>query len=342
MIEVRRLLRRCALLSIVLISSICFSQDIHFSQFYASPLTLNPALTGFSNGTYRATAIYRNQWRSVTQPYVTYSASYDMRLLQGKLPKDIFGVGGMVFSDKSGDGDLGILHLMASVAYHKRIGKNQYLALGIQGGYVQKSLQFAQLTFPNQFSGTDFDPTIPNQEPYTGGNISYLDFNVGLMWHAAINDGLGLFAGVSWFHLTQPQESFLGATSNKIPARYLGHGGARIKLSDRIWLTPNFVYMYQDKAQELNLGTSVEYHFNDKNNMVAMIGGWYRLVDAFILSAGYEFKSIRMGVSYDFNASQLTPASHARGAFEISLVYTGILNTSVTREPILVPCPKML
>ncbi|RMG95844.1 MAG: type IX secretion system membrane protein PorP/SprF, partial [Chloroflexi bacterium] len=109
-------------------------QDIHFSQFYFSPLTLNPALTGLSEGDYRIAGIYRNQWASVTTPYVTYSVSYDMRLLKEKLGNDLFGVGGMMFNDKSGDGHLTNLTLMASAAYHKLLGEKHYLALGVQGG----------------------------------------------------------------------------------------------------------------------------------------------------------------------------------------------------------------
>ena len=40
------------------------SQDIHFSQFYMSPLNLNPAMTGVMNGNIRLTGNYWNQWAS--------------------------------------------------------------------------------------------------------------------------------------------------------------------------------------------------------------------------------------------------------------------------------------
>ena len=40
------------------------AQDEHFSQFYAIPVQMNPALAGASNGTYRISAINRDQWNN--------------------------------------------------------------------------------------------------------------------------------------------------------------------------------------------------------------------------------------------------------------------------------------
>ena len=75
---------------------ISFSQDIHYSQFYSSPLTLNPALTGVNDCTYRIAAMYRNQWQSVTDPYQTPSISFDINNLFPKIFKK-----GSLFSRRS-------------------------------------------------------------------------------------------------------------------------------------------------------------------------------------------------------------------------------------------------
>src|SRR5690242_4420914 len=114
---------------IIVFACICFfakAQDIHFSQFYASPLTLNPAFSGFHDGTFRVAGIYRNQWRSVTTPFQTFGVSFDMRLLQKKLKKDVFGVGGVVVYDKAGDGNLTNMGILASASYHKALKKNHF------------------------------------------------------------------------------------------------------------------------------------------------------------------------------------------------------------------------
>ncbi|MEY4904396.1 MAG: hypothetical protein RLZZ292_2211, partial [Bacteroidota bacterium] len=70
------------------------AQDIHFSQFYQSPLNLNPALTGVMNCNQRLTANFRNQWAAILRgnAYNTYSASYDQRVPVGRY--DYWGVGG--------------------------------------------------------------------------------------------------------------------------------------------------------------------------------------------------------------------------------------------------------
>ncbi|MBP5582449.1 MAG: type IX secretion system membrane protein PorP/SprF, partial [Bacteroidales bacterium] len=49
--------------SIVAVSA--FSQEIHFSQFYASPLSINPANTAWYDGNLRVNAMYRTQWRAI-------------------------------------------------------------------------------------------------------------------------------------------------------------------------------------------------------------------------------------------------------------------------------------
>ena len=57
-------------------------QDPHFSQFFASPLTINPSFTGKFDGDIRMTAIHRNQWPSIPKAYITTGASADFNLLK--------------------------------------------------------------------------------------------------------------------------------------------------------------------------------------------------------------------------------------------------------------------
>ena len=51
--------------------------DPHFSQYYAYPLWLNPALTGILDGDYRISADYRNQWANYGKPFSTAGVSID-------------------------------------------------------------------------------------------------------------------------------------------------------------------------------------------------------------------------------------------------------------------------
>ena len=127
------------LLTFVLLFFISLNaQDIHFSQFYASPLTLNPAMTGFVNGDCRAGVIYRNQWKSVTVPFITISGAYEHKFVLEN--EDQVGAGLVLVSDQSGDANFTILKGHLSGAYHKVLNPNHQIAIGFQPGYVQKSI----------------------------------------------------------------------------------------------------------------------------------------------------------------------------------------------------------
>jgi type IX secretion system PorP/SprF family membrane protein len=335
---------RLSFFLLLIVSIHASAQDIHFSMFYASPLNLNPALTGINDGTYRAAAIYRNQWRNVSTPFVTYSASFDIKLLQTKLPNDIFGVGGMFVGDKSGDGKLSVSSGMISAAFHKGLDKDHkhFIGIGVQLGYTQKSLKWQQLAFPSQFSGTDFNLNQNNGESFGKPNVGYFDMQAGLLHQSTFNDVVGMMTGITVYHLVQPKESFINQKV-KLPLRITVHEGLRIKLIKNLYLTPNFIFQYQNKAQEINFGTSLEYHMPaGKSELVGSIGGWYRLKDAAIISAGIEYYKVRGLFAYDINASNLKPATNGgRGAFELAIIYTGFIKSKSLNYPILVPCPMM-
>ena len=95
---------RPLVLSLLIFSSFCLSsQDIHFTQFYMSPLNLNPAMTGVMNCKTRMIANYRNQWAAVlaANAYNTYSVSYDQKIPVGR--EDYFGIGGAFLGGVAGE-----------------------------------------------------------------------------------------------------------------------------------------------------------------------------------------------------------------------------------------------
>jgi type IX secretion system PorP/SprF family membrane protein len=320
------------------------AQDTHFSQFYASPLNLNPALTGDNDATYRATGIYRNQDRSFTTPYVTYSASFDIKLLQNLIKNnDIFAVGAVFLGDKSGDGALTLNDFMFSAAYHKSIGKEakHFIGIGIQGGFVQKSVNTSNLSFPDQHQGDFFNLQLPSNEA-SPPKLKYFDLNAGLLYQGWIKkDDDGIFAGVAFAHLTSPKQSFIGGNVH-LPMRYTFHAGSYIKLTQHFYLTPNLLFLYQDKALEVDLGTAVEYHMlMKKSTFIVFAGVWTRFNDVFIPSAGMEYYRVRVSFAYDITTSSLTYATENRSAFELAIIYTGFIKSKEIPYPKLVPCPRM-
>lgn len=322
-----------SLLSAVLIccASFLFSQDIHFSQFNASPLTLNPALTGKLECTYRAAINYRNQWNSVPAPYVTYSGAFDGILWKNDNGQGL-GLGLLVFNDKSGDGNLTNLSLNGSIAMHKSIGEGHLLSAGFQATFVQKNVDINNLLFNNQI-GPD-GPIIgaSNNENFQGG-FSYFDVQAGLHWSSVLSDNFSFNLGGAYYHILEPTESFLGDNSNVLEARYVGHGGFSVGINDQLSLSPSVLYMQQSGATEINAGTSLGYHLDGAS---LYFGGWYRNKDAIIALAGVEFSNLTFGFSYDITTSDAAKATNGQGGFELSLTYNGCIE--VKRK--ITHCPK--
>lgn len=315
------------------ISITAFAQDIHFSQYYASPLTLNPALTGNINGVFRLAANYRNQWFTIptlgmVAPYQTYQFSGDVALLRERLGNDGFGVGGMFYCDRAGDGALTTFSGMLSLAYHKAVDRygRARISLGLQAGVVSKQIKMQNLVFETQLDNFGFNTSLSNGESVTGKSILYGDVNLGILWAHAPKESFRYYLGFTLNHVPGvaqkgPRESFLGDERNRLGARYNVNAGMEIFLnSDYTFsMTPTFLFMLQSNAQLYNVGLGLNYWVND--DVAIFGGGWYRIKDAVILNAGVEFYNTRIGISYDINHSALRTASKAQGGIEVSAIY---------------------
>jgi type IX secretion system PorP/SprF family membrane protein len=315
------------------IALVCFAgihaQDIHFSQYYASPLTLNPALTANINGVFRVGFNYRNQWFTIpvlnsVAPYQTYQASFDAPILRERLGNDGFGFGGVFYADKAGDGALTTYSGLVSVAYHKavdRYGKGR-VSLGLQAGIISKRINITNLIFENQLDNTGWNTALPNGENnFNNKAILNADVNVGAMWTHAPKDMWRYYLGFSANHLSKPKETFLGDQRNRLNYRFNVNAGAEFFLNSdySFSLTPTFLFMLQSNAQQYNFGLGLNYHVND--DVAIFGGGWYRVKDAVILNLGVEVYNARIGLSYDVNHSGLRNASKAQGALEVSAIY---------------------
>ncbi|HXH18144.1 MAG TPA: PorP/SprF family type IX secretion system membrane protein [Chitinophagales bacterium] len=320
---------------------LCFSsllaQDFHFSQFYNSPLTLNPAITGKMNGVFRFALNYRNQWFALIEdetPFATYSGSFDAPI---QFRKDALGLGLVIVNDRSGEGRLNNTMILGSVAYHLGLGSSgrHVLSIGVQAGYNQKRLDMGTLLFYNQFDQTTntFNPNLPYNENIPDDKKGFFDLNAGIVGTSKITEKVNAYAGFSVFHLTQPEESFLASGDENLPVRYVVHGGAEYVFHKRVALLPSLIYMRQRKSDELNLGTAFVFKMAENENVLFYLGGYYRLLpssksngfnlsDAAIAYTAFEYKNFRIAFSFDATTSDLRLAPKTVGAFEIALIYT--------------------
>ena len=335
-------IRRTFLLAIailMLLPEVVMSQDIHFSQFYASPLTLNPALTGKMNGDYRIAGIYRSQWKSITSnpsfvPFATPSASFDMPFVLGKKQNNAIGAGIVFTNDITNQKRFNTVSVLLSVAYHKPLGKKNahQLSIGVQGGIRQLNIKYNEFLFGSQFdnaTGT-FDPTVLNGETFAEGTPIIPDFNVGLFYSGRIVKKLVVYGGFSYFHLGEPDQSVVKSggqsTGTELPSRYVVHGGLAWSITKKIHFLPGVIYMAQAKAREINVGANFGFDLLDQQGkeVTLFAGCWYRVDDAVSPMIAVELlRRFRVGFSYDVTTSSLKTANGNKGGFEISLIYVG-------------------
>lgn len=323
----------CALLA----SQLVKAQDPHFSQFFASPLTLNPAFTGKFSGTWRLAANHRDQWPSIPKAYVTTSASLDFPILKSQVPeKDVFGVGISGLTDASSNGLLKLNYGSVSMSYHKALDENGYstIGAGFQGTYSSLSLAKDKLTFSDMLTQNGF--TGPTAEVISGSSKSYFDINAGLLYSGSTNGENNFYLGASMYHINRPKVGFQDKNWY-LSGRISAHAGGSFPVSDLLTVHASVIHQIQNKASETTLGAAIAANLSmDPEKPSAIyIGSWVRLNDAIVPYLGLEFGGLRIGVSYDFNISNLKAATQSRGGSEFSIIF---IKRPADFQGI--PCPK--
>jgi type IX secretion system PorP/SprF family membrane protein len=331
-----------AVLMAVFSATIAFAQDRHFSQFYSSPLTLNPALTGAFDGKYRVGGTYRDQWRGLLeQPYQTFSFGADLRLsapFAERGSNDKFGIGLLFFRDIVNTLDFSTTQIALSGAYHKSLAaldNSQYLSLGFQAGLTQRNVNYDALTFQDQWNGiTGY--TLPRAERLPENNFGYMDLSVGLNYSVVFAPKTSLFLGASYHHFNRPNVAFF--TGDAIPKQLLSPrisaqiaGQFPINPLHTITMSPRILFSAQGPHLEINAGTTFRVVVDQTYGTAMHIGGWVRPVksvdgvnfDALVFTAGLELNNILLGFSYDINLPNIQRYRKAANTFEISLIYLG-------------------
>jgi type IX secretion system PorP/SprF family membrane protein len=307
-----------------------WAQDPHFTQFYMSPHTLNPAMVGAFQGTLKAGGIYRNQWQSISpNNFRTFTGFASRKFPVGA---DYVTIGILGTNDQSGPGNFEYTQAVLSGAYHKKMGKH-VLRGGLQAGLINNAI--GDVTFPAQYDHDigGFDPDLPTQEGQIARNTSYFDLNAGLAWQVQLADW-HFTIGQAMYHANQPNASLIRGEEWQLTPRLVSHAQANIPLSGKTGLEPALRFQTQGKATELMLGSMVRFG-KPEQTLILKAGSFYRNnltgaqsqdlvenVDAVSLNAGAIFKSFELGLAYDLNLSDLEQATNYRGAFEVALTYT--------------------
>jgi len=301
-------------------------QDPAFSQFYANPLYMNPAMAGVE-GPAKVSVGYRNQWPGATNPYVTYHASFEQYIeaIQG-------GVGVHIINDRQGGGVFNTLSLDAIYAYHLRVSNDLMVTGGFQASVGQRNMNPTDLVLPTDLIGAGTTTLVPYSKVYP-------DFSVGFGGFYK-----NFFGGVAVHHLLEPYSSTSEDPNTRISRKYTVHVGALIPIYEKrlgtevLQLSPNLVFFQQDIYQQLNYGLEVLYRG-------VVIGAWFRQDLLFsygtaIFSAGYSNGQFRIRYSYDAKLSPPDLYIPALGAHELSMVVL-FENLKKSKKHRAIKCPKI-
>lgn len=325
------------LLLILLYSVAVSAQDMHFTQFYASPVYLNPAFAG-ADVCSRISFTYRNQWPGISKTYKSYLFSIDHYFNRKNI-----GAGILFASDVAGTGQLKTTLVNIPIAYEARLTKKMYMRLAAQPGIGIRSINFNNLIFGDQIARGGGVASIENPTR----SKTFFDLGAGALFYSK-----KYWGGFSIYHLNKPNQSLREDAEVFIPIRYTVHGGAKFKLNDedkkepseQKFISPAFHYRSQNKFSQFDLGLYyTQYVFN--------IGIWYRGIpflksyapgyannDAVDLIIGIKTDRFNFGYSYDITISKLATLSH--GAHEIAVSYQLCKLNKKKRYRLVIPCPK--
>ena len=330
----KRILHIILIIAVGCISIPTFSQDVHFSQYNAQPLLLNPAFSGLNKCDYRFGANFRTQWTGVSagNTYRTVSAFGDVAIGKPTPYSNFGGIGLSFYSDQAGDLNYNTNKVDLSLAYHFIIDGSsmQSISAGIYGGFGHRSINQANAIYNDQIDPITGVDVTTGGEQIDNNRLFYGDAGLGFLWSYGNRDGLSLHLGTGLAHINQPNLSLFTPKDEieKLYLKFTLHGGSEIPVTEQISLMPGFLMLKQGPSLEFTLSNYVKYKFNSlpHKKEAIYLGTMYRVKDALILAVRADFKGFNVGFSYDVNISKLTPASNANGGPEISLQYTGCIS----------------
>ena len=307
-------------------------QGLHFSQYYNAPLLINPANTGFNpDYDYRLGGNIRNQFANLGTPYNTMGIWGDARIMQDRFENGWMGIGGAVLKDAAGGaGSLTATNITGSIAYHQMLGYNSLLSGGFSLGYVTKTIDLSKLRFDNQWNGQFFDISIPANEPFAYNQVGYLDLQVGMNYAFFASDNVYFNAGISMMHVNRPRESFFDASiaNNQLDNRFTAFANANIKIENLWIVNPNIYVSKMGPSWETVIGCNANRNLSGDGYQQLIVGMYYRNNDALIPMIGYQVNDLKCTFNYDATISTLGSINGSRGAYEMSIIKSGIFSNS--------------
>jgi len=330
------------------------AQDAHFSQNFATPLYANPAMSGLYDGDVRVSAVYRNQWASLSNSSVgarTVLLSAEAKLTPGPTKGGWLSGGINLYNDKTGGVGIITNSLDFSLAYNTPIDGKQFISVGTTVGMSGRKLDLSDAQFGNQYGEVGFDENINSNETFDNESFSSFNLSGGLVYYYVKSPRSYYFGGLALYNITGPRYSFQDFTDTRLPMRISAQAGAAVNINSNLDVVPSVYFMKQGKSVKTDIGSYVRFVFSQNKQQRTFrafnIGPFVRVAgstessvsfDALVFAAKVDYDDISIGMSYDFNISKLNNATNGRGGPELAVVYTPKIRENKFSAP--VSCPR--
>ncbi len=325
------------LLSLLLHSDL-FAQDPIFSQFYSSPMSLNPALAGNGNAKWRVIANRRSQWIGEgLEPLNTTSISIDGKLFVQDGKESNYLGGGLLFLQ-----DRGLSGAYKSNSFHfiasSHIGLDEEdmhgLSIGLGGSYSNTLINFSQLDFAQQLGPSGFNRSLPTMEPYLSDIKPYFSMFAGVNY-SYNTDNASFDIGASGYRFIKTQRSALNDKEQTDPPRYNIHADFQTYLNDRWVFNSNVMIALESNLRSWTTGVNFGHLLGEMEQPTILNAGiWYRSKEAVIPYLGMVYGNLQFGLTYDIPTASSANSAGNLKTFEVSLIYR-----SPHKTKSMVPCP---
>jgi type IX secretion system PorP/SprF family membrane protein len=334
---VKKLIPVIVILVLTFVNRSLAQVDPHFSQYYAYPLWLNPALTGIVDGDTRFTGNARDQWAGINGGYKTVAFSGDFRTT------DKISLGFNMIDQMAGTAGYNYFAGYGSFAYQIAVSHSGYhrVNFGLQAGVINRSFDPSKLQLDDQYNSSTgyFDPSLPNFENFATSSATVFDASAGIFYYDGTpSNSANVFFGGAVSHLVPVKDPLAtNGLNSRIPLRITIHGGVRIRASGVLDFTPHVLYVNEQQNMIRAAGMYMEFKLKEESSFI--LGGMYRLNDAAIANVGFHVNSMILGLSYDYNTSGLQGATNRQGGYELSLSY--VFKKRVRIETQSQVCPRL-
>lgn len=310
-----KVLLACLVLSLFSVAS---QADPGYTQYYSTPLELNPALMG-GNQYMDVTLNYRRQWTGISDGFINYRGTFMMPIIANEGGK--LDAGLSVYKDEAGA--YSTMNYALAVGYDLKFMQGHHFSAAIYTGYRETTLSTTDLMFGDQYVDGSYDATNPTSETLASEKSTLIDAGFGFLWYyqpESVGDGsLGAFAGFSGYHFHGADQTYIENGENDLKAKYNYITGVKMISGSGVDIAPNLRVISQGGSYDIATGLYTDIRPMDGYKFT--LGAWYKDNKTVSVIIGAKMSSFGIGYSYDFAASPLSKTAFGTSTHEVSLSF---------------------